>query len=377
MDAYGGIEQGLGCAGSQGDGDSLHDLARVGSHHMHPDYPITGLVDDQLHKGLLVPAADCVLHRFEGRLEQANVAKPGAGLLLSETHCADIGLAEHRAGNEIVIDDIFQLAELAAGEGHTFGQRYRCEFHAAGDIAQGENTGFCCAVFRVYDDGTEFIDLNVHVFQAQSFEVRLAASGVQYGVGFDGSAVGQLQLEPAGAPGDGFDIDLKAQVHPGLGNLAGGMGTDIRIEAPQEQWAAVQLGNAGAEAIENTGELHGDVATADDDQPLRELLQVEDLIGTQCQIAAGERRDMGPATGGYQDFSSAEATLANRHRVSVDDTAAPVDHVGLHTLQQPIVDAIQAGNFLLLVIAQGGPVESRFFAVPAVVTRVAEGFGEL
>ena len=76
-------------------------------------------------------------------------------------------------------------------------------------------------------------------------------------------------------------------------------------------------------------------------------------------VAAGERRDMGPATGGYQDFSSAESTLANRHRVSVD-TAATVDYVGLRTLQQSIVDAVQGGNFLLLVIAQGGPVESRF-----------------
>ena len=164
---------------------------------MYAHHPVRGLVDNQFHEGLLIAAADGVFHGLEGGLEQADMAEFRPRLVLGETHAADVGLAEHRGGNEIVVHGIFGAAKLATGEGHALGQGHRREFHAPGDVAQGEDARFAGAKFLVHDDGAEFANGDLDVRQSQALQVGLAPGGVQYRVGFQGTAIAELQLQAA------------------------------------------------------------------------------------------------------------------------------------------------------------------------------------
>ena len=155
------------------------------------------------------------------------------------------------------------------------------------------------------------------------------------------------------------------------------MGANVGVEAPQEQGAAINLGNLRAQAVEDSGEFHRDIAAANDDQALGEMLQVEYFVGGNGILAARERGDVGPAAGGDEDFVGGELSLAHDHGVSVDDAGPAIDHIGLHPGQQVVVNGVEAGNFGFLVIPQGGPVESGFAAVPAKIASVAEGLGVL
>ena len=103
--------------------------------------------------------------------------------------------------------------------------------------------------------------------------------GIQDGVSFQGAAVVESHLQAGRRGRDGFDIDLEAQVYAGVGDLVGGVGADIRIEASQEQWAAIELGHVCSQAIENTGELNCYIAAPDNQQTLGKAFEVENFIG--------------------------------------------------------------------------------------------------
>ena len=155
------------------------------------------------------------------------------------------------------------------------------------------------------------------------------------------------------------------------------MGANVGVETPQEQGAAVELGHARAQAVEDAGEFHCYIAPPYDNQAFGKALQVKYLVGGDRVFAAGEIRYMGPATGGNQDFFRRVSALAHSDGMGIDNMAAPLNHLGLDPGQQVVIDGIEPGNLGFLVVAQGGPVEGRCGAVPAEVTGVAEGFGKL
>ena len=67
--------------------------------------------------------------------------------------------------------------------------------------------------------------------------------------------------------------------------------------------AAIDQGRLDAQAVEDAGELDGDVAAADDHDALGQLGQVEGLVRGDGVLDARERRGIhGPAAGGDQDL---------------------------------------------------------------------------
>src|ERR1019366_3110920 len=97
------------------------------------------------------------------------------------------------------------------------------------------------------------------------------------------------------------------------------MGTDVGVEATQEEGTTIQLAYPGAQAIEDAGKFHRDIAAAYDCQALGKLFEVEHLVGADGMFAAGKFRDMWPAASGYQDPFCRIAPLADRHRMGIDD----------------------------------------------------------
>jgi hypothetical protein len=88
---------------------------------------------------------------------------------------------------------------------------------------------------------------------------------------------------------------------PCFPHLAGDEVAHLAIEAAQDLLAAIELGHRGAEAVEDRGELAGDVAAADHDQALRKRRQVEDLVRADRHLGARHRGRDRPAAGGDDD----------------------------------------------------------------------------
>ena len=119
MDPHGGVEVTLGRPSDDGYGDALNELPCVGPHHVRGDYPIVASADDELHEGALLPARERVLHGAKhGFIDrQGPMFLPGK--LLGGAHGADIGLAEDRRGDQVVVHRRDPRgAELGLRKGH-------------------------------------------------------------------------------------------------------------------------------------------------------------------------------------------------------------------------------------------------------------------
>ncbi len=101
--------------------------------------------------------------------------------------------------------------------------------------------------------------------QPEVIQHRPAPGGVEDAVCGQGAAV--LQRGQQGAIRlfvDTRDVGVELQVDALLDHLVLQVIAQRAIEAAHEQLAAIQQLGLGAAAMEDGGELHGDVATADD-----------------------------------------------------------------------------------------------------------------
>ena len=100
---------------------------------------------------------------------------------------------------------------------------------------------------------------------------------------------------------DGGDVGVDAHVDLALEHLGHQAVAHVLVEAAQDLLAAVDQRRLDAEAVEDAGELDGDVAAADDQDRGRQLLQMERLVGGDGVLGAGQVRLHRMAAGGDQD----------------------------------------------------------------------------
>ena len=151
---------------------------------------------------------------------------------------------------------------------------------------------------------------------------------------------------------------------------------DAFVEAAQKQIASVDQGRLGAEPGEDAGELDRDVATADDQRPLREARQVERFVGGDRLLRARKVGHDRPAAGGYQNVAGGDDSIANADGVFADEGCPLFEDVHVRAFEQPPVDAVQALDLAGLVVAQRVPVETDLADAPAVAARRAELLAE-
>src|SRR5690606_35984832 len=127
-------------------------------------------------------------------------------------------------------------------------------------------------------------------------------------------------------------------------------------------------GRIDAQAVEDAGELDGDVAAAGDDDPLRQLGDMERLVGGDGVLDPGQvLRHPGPAAGGDQDLVGRDlAAPLDLDRVAVHEAGLAVHQLGAGVLQVTDIDAGKPGDLLVLFGQEGGPVEPRALDRPAV-----------
>ena len=70
-------------------------------------------------------------------------------------------------------------------------------------------------------------------------------------------------------------------------------------------------------------------------------------------------------------------SIANCHRMWVDDSPAAMDNVRAGTLQQVVINSIETGDLLFLVVPQSSPVKLWFLAFPAEAHSIVKALAEL
>ena len=76
------------------------------------------------------------------------------------------------------------------------------------------------------------------------------------------------------------------------------------------------------------GELDGDVAAADDDDALGQIVQEKCVVRIDDKIAAGELGHRGPATGGDQDSLGRDGLAVDSDSMGVHEFGARVEDLG-------------------------------------------------
>jgi hypothetical protein len=140
----------------------------------------------------------------------------------------------------------------------------------------------------------------------------------------------------------------------------------------------VDLGHLGAEAVEDAGELDGDVAAAVDRDALGQALQVKGLVRRDAVVPTGARREHRPAAGGDQDGLGREAPFLlavgglDVHPVLVQQTTVAAQHLDPGLLKKALVDPFQAVDLPVLVGDEARPVEGGLADLPAEAGSVLE-----
>src|SRR5699024_1291411 len=99
------------------------------------------------------------------------------------------------------------------------------------------------------------------------------------------------------------------------------------IEATQKQIATVKQRGLRTQAMEDGGELHRDIATTDHQHTLRQLFEVERLVGSNGMLGAGNVRLLRPASGGDQDMPGAIALPIDLNMLATYQTRMPLQEL--------------------------------------------------
>ncbi len=157
-------------------------------------------------------------------------------------------------------------------------------------------------------------------------------------------------------------------------------GTDIIIKAAQDFLAAIKDRDVRAEALEDAGELEGDVTCPDDDDALGLLFKMENLVGGDHQVLAGHIQFIGHTTRGDQDVVGRDGSiLANKaDRVRPDNFGPRLDDFDIVALEILDIEPVEPVDFGILARNQSVPVKAAIADSPAKtggVFKVVREFG--
>ena len=154
----------------------------------------------------------------------------------------------------------------------------------------------------------------------------------------------------------------------------------VHVEAGEDLAAAIDQRGLDTQAVEDVGELDGDIAAAGDGDRLRQFGKVESLVGGDRVLVAGQggmRR--WAAAGGDEDRGGADL-LAGRfdpHRVLSGQRGAALDDLGPGIVEALAVETLEARDLAILVGDELRPVERGIVHSPAISGRILKMLGKL
>ena len=217
-----------------------------------------------------------------------------------------------------------------------------------------------CPTF-IDDDRAVVAHLDARFGQSEPAGVGRSSGGHQHDIGQRSRAIVDLHTQPGAAARDGHRLASEAQAHALLLHLGRDEVGDLGVEAAQQPLTTDQLRDLGTEAVEDRRHLARDVAAADDDQAARKLGQVEHLVRNHRVFAAGYAEVTRMTAGGHQDVTRADAPCSaaaselDAHCIGRLDDRIAAQQRGAGTVEQPLVDAVQARDLRRPTLLQPRP----------------------
>ena len=142
--------------------------------------------------------------------------------------------------------------------------------------------------------------------------------------------------------------------------------------------ASVDQGHLAPEFEEDAGEFIGDIAAADDDDALRQLVEQEHLVGGDRMLDAFDVRKRRAGAGGDQDLARAQFLAAGEpDAVGACQLRALVEDRDIVVGQCVGVGALDPGHFGEHIVAQHRPVEALGRDVPAEHRGIVQVLGKM
>ena len=176
---------------------------------------------------------------------------------------------------------------------------------------------------------------------------------------------------------DAVDSGMEPQLHPLGPYFVRHETADARVEAAQEEFTSIGKRNLGTQSGVDAGELHGDVAAADDQDPFRKFVEIERLVGRDRVFVARERRHDRPAARRDEYVLRRQRAARHPYPVGSGQDCPFREYFDAGPVQQAVVDAVQALDLPCLVVAERGPIKPGTAHIPAVRLGVVEVLGEV
>ena len=149
------------------------------------------------------------------------------------------------------------------------------------DVADRVDVRYVGAVLVVHRDCALIVQRDAHLLKSEASHVRRASGCVEHEVRFDCAAIPEYDASRATrCQFDAYDARVELQIDVLFPQLIGDERAHAVVEPAQEQFASVQQRRGRTESVEDAGKLHGDVAAADDDHPLRKFAADRTLRST-------------------------------------------------------------------------------------------------
>ena len=161
---------------------------------------------------------------------------------------------------------------------------------AVGHVADGVDRRHEGLRIAVDGDGADRVDRDADLFQPEPGRVGAASRCTRTWSTCTIEPSDSVAAMPSTVLSRRSTVRFSASVDATLGIGLAESVANVLVEAAQKLVAAMQERDLAAEPVEHARELHRDIAAADDQDPLRQGLEVEDLVRRDGEFAAGNRR---------------------------------------------------------------------------------------
>ena len=223
--------------------------------------------------------------------EYSDTRKNLAGVSFTETDRPDVGVGKDCRRDVLVVHFPLASPEQAVHQGHGLTQCDRSELHARSDVSDGVNRWHRTFVAVIDVDRSVLALLDADRLEAQAIDVGHPAGRIKHRVRLDAAAVGQQRAKPIAGFFDRQHVGRGVQIDPVLAHLRFDEAAHVVVEAAQHPGSAVQLGHFRAQPVEDGREFARDVAAANDEQSLRERVEVEHAVGADNQFVSRKKWD--------------------------------------------------------------------------------------
>ncbi len=153
---------------------------------------------------------------------------------------------------------------------------------------------------------------------------------------------------------------------------------DLLVVVPEHDVGAVDQRHVASELVEDAGELIGDIAAADDHDPLGQLVEVERFVRADRVLDPVEPGHHRPSARGDQDLAGGEfLAIREPHLGRPDNLGALLEDLHVVVGEGLGIGPFQAADLRQDIVAQHRPVEPLGRHVPAEHRGVLEVLGEM